>query len=293
MTDKPISAEFPFESHFIEVHGAKMHYIDVGEGDPVLFLHGNPTSSYLWRNIIPYMSDRTRCIAPDLIGMGKSDKPDIAYRFVDHYKYINGFIEALDLKNITLVIHDWGSGLGFHYAMQNEDNVKGIAFMEAIIRPVTWTAFPGAFGVLFRLFRTPGIGELINGRLNFFVTRVIPVSVVRPLTKAEKDYYAAAYPNYADRKPVWQWPREIPINGAPADNHALIDAYWQKLQQSSLPKLLLAAEPGALMPASTVKELQDKLPNLTVEHIGPGQHYVQEDNPHGIGEALQKWYAGL
>jgi len=125
MSAAPISPEFPFESHYVEVHGSKMHYIDEGTGDPVLFLHGNPTSSYLWRNIIPYLSDHARCITPDLIGMGKSDKPDIPYRFTDHYRYITGFIEALNLKNITFVIHDWGSGLGFHYAMQNEGRIDG------------------------------------------------------------------------------------------------------------------------------------------------------------------------
>ncbi|MEL7232893.1 MAG: alpha/beta fold hydrolase, partial [Chloroflexota bacterium] len=141
MTSNAISTDFPFESRFVDVHGSKMHYVDVGEGAPVLFLHGNPTSSYLWRNIIPHMSDHARCIAPDLIGMGKSDKPDIPYRFDDHYRYITGFIEALDLTNITLVIHDWGSALGFHYAMQHEDNVKGVAFMEAIVRPMSWSDF--------------------------------------------------------------------------------------------------------------------------------------------------------
>lgn len=293
MTNKSISADFPFESHFVEVHGSQMHYVDVGQGDPVLFLHGNPTSSYLWRNIIPYLSDRARCIAPDLIGMGKSDKPDIPYRFTDHYKYIRGFIEVLGLKNITLVIHDWGSGLGFHYAMQNQDNVKGIAFMEAIIRPMSMSAMPFPFGLFFQLFRTPSVGEFMNGRLNFFVTQILSRATVRSLSDAEKKYYAAPYPDYASRKPVWQWPREIPFDGKPADNHAIIESYWNQLQQSQLPKLLLYATPGGIIPEATVPELKEKLQNLTTEHIGAGIHYVQEDNPHGIGEAIQKWYETL
>ncbi|MEL6147991.1 MAG: haloalkane dehalogenase, partial [Chloroflexota bacterium] len=196
MTSNAISTDFPFESRFVDVHGSKMHYVDVGEGAPVLFLHGNPTSSYLWRNIIPHMSDHARCIAPDLIGMGKSDKPDIPYRFDDHYRYITGFIEALDLTNITLVIHDWGSALGFHYAMQHEDNVKGVAFMEAIVRPMSWSDFPGPFSLIFRMFRTPGVGEIINGRLNFFVTQLVPNSIVRPLTDVERIRYGEPYPDY-------------------------------------------------------------------------------------------------
>lgn len=291
MSKQPISSAFPFESKYIEVHGSQMHYIDVGEGDPILFLHGNPTSSYLWRNIIPYMSDRARCIAPDLIGMGKSDKPNIPYRFDDHYKYITGFIEALDLKQITLVIHDWGSGLGFNYAMQNENNIKGIAFMEAIIRPMSLSSFPFQFALLFRLFRTGGVGEFMNGRMNFFVKQMLPAATVRSLSAAEKAYYAEPYPDYASRKPTWQWPREIPFSSQPADNYATIQAYWEKLQQSPVPKLMLTATPGGIIPESAVPELQQKLPNLTTVHIGAGTHYVQEDNPHGIGKALQEWYA--
>ena len=293
MTSASISPNFPYEPHYVEVHGSKMHYVDEGAGGPILFLHGNPASSYLWRNVIPHLSDQGRCIAPDLIGMGKSDKPDIAYRFNDHYKYISGFIDALDLKNIILVIHDWGSALGFHYAMQNEDNVKGIAFMEAIMYPVTWSMFPLPFKILFKLFRTKGIGELINGRLNFFAKQMTQRTILRRLTDVEKAHYAAPYPNYASRKPTWQWPREIPIEGHPADNHAIIESYWQKLQQSPLPKLMITAKPGALITQKMADMLQQKLPNLTTEHIGAGMHFIHEDNPHGIGEAISKWLATL
>ena len=155
MATQKISVDFPYQSHYIPVHGSKIHYIDKGEGDPILFLHGNPTSSYLWRNIIPHLTSLGRCIAPDLIGMGKSDKPDIEYRFFDHVKYIEGFVEQMELKKVALVIHDWGSGLGFHYAAAHENNVKGIAFMEAILMPISWDQFPRGWRKFFKQYGTP------------------------------------------------------------------------------------------------------------------------------------------
>ncbi len=156
---RSISADFPYTLHYIEVHGSKLHYVDEGSGDPILFLHGNPTSSYLWRNIFPYVTPLARGIAHDLIGMGKSEKPDIEYRFFDHVTYVEGFIELMGLKNITLVIHDWGSALDFHYAMRHENNMKGLAFMEAIMAPApSWEVFPAESKALFKAFRTPGVG---------------------------------------------------------------------------------------------------------------------------------------
>jgi haloalkane dehalogenase len=169
-----ISPKYPFESKFIDINGSKMHYIDVGKGSPILFLHGNPTSSYLWRNIIPYLQPSARCIAPDLIGMGKSGKPDIDYTFEDHYDYLEKFIEKLNLKNITLVIHDWGSGLGFHYANKHRDNVKGIAFMEAMVKPLSWKDMPSDMRLPFRMLRTPFIGWLMISVGNIFVKKMIP-----------------------------------------------------------------------------------------------------------------------
>lgn len=158
MEHPEISADFNFESNHIDIDGSKIHYIDIGSGDPILFLHGNPTSSYLWRNIIPYLTSSGRCIAMDLIGMGKSDKPDINYRFVEHARYVDGFIDKMGLKKITLIVHDWSSALGLHYAMRHEDNIKAIAFMEAILRTLTWADFPKDMKMGFRLFRTPLIG---------------------------------------------------------------------------------------------------------------------------------------
>lgn len=290
---KPISAAFPFQSHTCEVLDSTIHYIDEGSGDPILFLHGNPTSSYLWRNIIPYVTSLGRAIAPDLIGMGRSDKPDIDYRFEDHYRYLSAFIAALGLDNITLVIHDWGSGLGFHYASQHPERIKGIAFMEAILRPLQWDDFPPDFRLGFQMMRAPGIGWLAVSVANIFVKQVLPNAVVRDLGDEEMAAYSAPFPTVASRKPVRQWPLEIPINGYPSRMVNIVGDYSAWLQQSPLPKLLFHANPGGLVPAEVVDWCRENLPNLTTVDIGPGIHFVQEDNPHLIGEELATWYQTL
>ena len=293
MTTKAISANFPFESKYVEIDGSKIHYIDEGSGDPILFLHGNPTSSYLWRNIIPYLVPYGRCIALDLIGMGKSDKPDCDYRFFAHAKYVEGFIKKLELSNLTLVVHDWGSALGFHYAMRHENNMKGMAFMEALMRPAKWDDFPNDFRMGFRLFRTPGIGWLMISVMNMFVTQILPQAIVRKLSEEEKNYYAAPYKTVQSRKPVRQWPCEIPIEGKPADVYEVISNYNQKLQESEVPKLLFFATPGGIINSKTVDWCKQNLKNLQVVDIGEGIHFLQEDNPHVIGEELAKWYTEL
>jgi len=293
MTTKAISANFPFESKYVEIDGSKIHYIDEGSGDPILFLHGNPTSSYLWRNIIPYLVPHGRCIALDLIGMGKSDKPDIDYRFFDHSKYVERFIEKLGLSNLTLVIHDWGSALGFHYAMRHEHNIKGIAFMEAIMKPMKWEDFPSDFRMGFKLFRTSGIGWLMISVMNMFVTQILPQAIVRKLSAEEKNYYAAPYKTVQSRKPVRQWPCEIPIEGKPADVYEVISNYNQKLQESELPQLLFFATPGGIIDSRMVDWCKQNLKNLQVVDIGEGIHFLQEDHPHVIGEVLAKWYPDL
>lgn len=290
---KAISPDFPFESHFVEVEGSKIHYVDEGEGDPILFLHGNPTSSYLWRNIIPYMTSQGRCIAPDLIGMGKSDKPDIDYDFFDHVKYIDGFIEALGLKNITLVIHDWGSGIGFHYAMRHEENIKAIAFMEAILQPIPSYEAMGAMGAMFKSWRTPGVGEQMLIENNMFVEQVLPGAVSRGLTEAEMEHYRAPYLKPESRKPVWMWPSQVPIGGEPPKVVAAVESYNAKLQASELPKILFYATPGALITAPVVEWCKANLKNLTTVDIGAGVHFVQEDHPHLIGSKLAEWHKGL
>jgi haloalkane dehalogenase len=294
MVAEKISADFPYESRFLEVHGANIHYIEKGAGDPILFLHGNPTSSYLWRNIIPHLTSVGRCIAIDLIGMGKSDKPDMEYRFFDHVKYVEGFIEKMRLENITLVIHDWGSGLGFHYAMHHESNVKGIAFMEAIIMSVpSWDWFPAEMKGIFQAFRTPDIGWDMIVNKNIFIEQILPGGVVRKLTEDEMNYYRSPFVDPASRRPVWQWPNEIPIGGEPRDVAEAVDNYSGKLQQSELPKLLFYATPGALLPQLVVDWCQQKLKKLSSVNIGQGLHYLQEDNPHLIGSEIANWYKTL
>jgi haloalkane dehalogenase len=293
MEAKAISADFPFESRYVEIHGAKIHYIDEGSGDPILFLHGNPTSSYLWRNIIPYLVPHGRCIALDLIGMGKSDKPDLDYRFFDHSEFVEGFITELNLSNITLAIHDWGSAIGFHYAMRHESNIKGIAFMEAFLNPMTWGDFPSDFRMGFKLMRTPGIGWFLISVMNMFVNQILPKAIVRKLSAEEKEYYAAPYETVQSRKPVRQWPCEIPIEGKPADVYEVISSYNQRLQESELPKLLFYGAPGGLIDDKKVEWCKKNLKGLKVVDIGEGLHFVQEDNPHLIGEELAKWYLTL
>ena len=293
MQSKQISSAFPFASRYVEVHGWRMHYIDEGSGDPILFLHGNPTSSYLWRNIIPYLTHLGRCIAPDLIGMGRSDKPDIAYRFTDHSKYVDGFIEKLGLSRITLVVHDWGSGLGFHYAARNEDRIKAVAFMEAIYRPAKWEDFPPDFRMGFRLMRTPVIGWLLISVANFFVNQILPKATVRRLGAEEMNHYRAPFTTIASRRPVRRWPCEIPIEGSPADVHQIVLDYNRWLQATPLPKLLFHATPGGIITESGARWCASHLKNITSVHIGPGIHYLQEDNPHLIGEKLAQWYRSL
>jgi len=279
---------------YADVLGSRMYYVDVGEGPPVLFLHGNPTSSYLWRNVIPHVSGVGRCIAPDLIGMGRSDKPDLDYRFVDHARYVSGFIDALGLEDFTLVVHDWGSALGFHYAHRNEDNVRGLAFMEAILAPVpSWDAFPEGARQMFQAFRTPGVGWDLIAKQNVFIEQAIPGSVVRKLSDVEMDAYRAPFPDEPSRKPIWRWPNEIPIEGEPADVTEIVGAYNGWLQETQLPKLLFHADPGALIQAPMVEWARSALPNLETVDLGKGIHYVQEDNPDTIGREVARWVAAL
>jgi haloalkane dehalogenase len=287
--DTTISSKFPFDSKFIEINGSDMHYVDVGKGDTILFLHGQPTSSYLWRNIIPHLQTGARCIAPDLIGMGKSGKPDIAYTFEDHYDYLLKFIEKLGLKNITLVIHDWGSGLGFHYANTHRDNIKGIAFMEAIIKPMDWKDFPSDYKIMFKLLRAPFIGWLMLSVANMFLKKVVPDSIVRKLSKEEYDNYLKPYPTVSSRKPVRAWPQQLPISGKPKHMHEIIDNYNKWLTTSDIPKICLYAHPGAIITKKQVEYIGNKFPNTKLVDIGKGRHYLQEDQPHTIGKEIAKW----
>ncbi|MFQ5699865.1 MAG: haloalkane dehalogenase [Myxococcota bacterium] len=294
MPEENISPEFPFEPHYTAVLGSRMHYVDEGGGDPILFLHGQPTSSYLWRNVIPHLVSRGRCIAPDLIGMGKSEKPDLEYRFFDHARYLDQFILELGLRDVTLVLHDWGSALGFHYARRHEGNVKALAFMEAILAPVgSMDWFPPEMREIFEKFRDPEVGwDLIVNR-NVFIDELMPQLILRKLSDEEMDHYRAPFRDPAHRKPMWRWPNEIPIGGEPADMHEVIVTYNRWLQESPLPKLLAHVTPGNALPPPMVAWCREHLPNLTTVDMGRGLHFIQEDMPRRIGTELAAWYSRL
>ena len=293
MTERKISAAMPYESRFVEVEGSRIHYVEEGSGDPVLFIHGNPTSCYLWRNVMPHLASGARCLALDLIGMGRSDKPDLDYRLVDHARYVDGFIAALGLERLTLVLHDWGSALGFHYARRHEENVRGIAFMEGIVRPLTWDEWPRTVRSLFQQFRTPDVGwDLVVNR-NAFVEQVLPGAILRKLTDEEMARYREPFTDPAARRPVWRWPNEIPVDGEPAEVASLVGEYSIWLGASSVPKLLLHAQPGAILRKDLVAWCREHVKNLRIVDVGPGLHFIQEDRPHEIGEAIRRWYLGL
>jgi haloalkane dehalogenase len=273
----------------VRVLDSTIAYRESGSGDPIVFLHGNPTSSYLWRNVVPRLESEGRCLAPDLIGMGRSGKPAIDYGFADHARYLDAWFDALDLRRVTLVIHDWGSALGFDWARRHADRVAAIAFMEAIVRPLAWEEWPEASRELFRSFRTPGIGEKLIFEKNVFLERVLPGSIMRKLTDEEMDAYREPFRDPAARRPMWRWPNQIPLDGEPADVVDVVARYARWLGESDVPKLLLTFEPGILIRAPMVAWCREHVRRLEVQPIGPGSHFVQEDHPEAIGDAVKAW----
>jgi haloalkane dehalogenase len=293
MSDATISAGDPNPRMRVNIHGVEMAYVDVGNGDPIVLLHGNPTSSYLWRNVIPHLSGLGRCLAPDLVGMGASGRtPDGSYRFVDHARYLDGWFDALGLKrNVTLVIHDWGSALGFHWARRNAASVKGIAYMEAIVRPVTLAEWPEAARKVFVGMRSAAGDEMVL-KNNVFIERILPGSVMRKLSEAEMAVYRKPYLEPGEsRRPMLTWPRQIPIDGEPADVTAIVKAYAEWLSGSPLPKLFVNAEPGAIL-IGPQREYCRQWPNQR-EVTVRGSHFIQEDSPHEIGSAVAGWLGAL
>jgi len=278
------------EKRFVPVEGATMAYVEEGTGDPIVFLHGNPTSSFLWRSVIPEVRDLGRCIAPDLIGMGDSEAlpPGTEYRFVEHRRYLDGFLDAVDAtENVTFVVHDWGSALGFDWANRHRDAVAGIAYMEAIVRPVTWEEWPEASRRIFQGMRSPAGEELILEK-NVFIERILPASVIRELTDEEMDEYRRPFREAGERRrPMLTWPREIPIDGEPADVHEIVASYAEWLARSDVPKLFVAADPGAIL-VGPQREFCRSWPNQT-EVTVPGIHFVQEDAGPEIGKAIAAW----
>jgi haloalkane dehalogenase len=274
-----------------------MAYREAGRRDaPVaLFLHGNPTSSYIWRNIIPHVAPVAHCIAPDLIGFGQSGKPDIAYRFADHVRYLDAFIAASGIASAYLVAQDWGSALAFHLAARRGDFVRGLAFME-FIRPMpTWNDFLRGEPArdIFRKFRTPGEGEGLILENNIFVERVLPRGIVRKLSEEEMAIYRAPFPTAQSRRPVWRFPNELPIAGEPPDVYALIEQAHAALKASQYPKLLFVGDPGALVSPTFAESFAGALTDCRVVQLGAGAHFLQEDHPETIGRSVAEWIGGI
>lgn len=280
----------------VRVLDRSMAYVEMGEGDPIVFLHGNPTSSYLWRNIMPHLAGMGRCIAPDLIGMGGSDKlPDSGperYRFTEHREYLDAFFEVMGLtSNVTFVIHDWGSALGFDWARRNPDAVRGIAYMEGIVRPVTWDEWNPDARAVFEGFRSPA-GEVMVLEKNIFVERVLPGSVLREMSDEEMDVYREPFARSGEnRRPTLTWPREIPLGGEPEDVVAIVQDYADWMAENDLPKLFVNADPGAIL-IGAQREFCRQWKNQH-EVTVPGVHFIQEDSPHEIGAAIAGWYKSL
>ncbi len=280
------------QKQFIDVHGKRMAYVEIGTGDPIVFQHGNPTSSYLWRNIMPALADRGRCIAVDLIGMGDSDRLDNSgpdrYRFVEHRDYLFAAWEQLGVNdNVTLVIHDWGSALGFDWAHTHENRVRGIAYMEGIVQPVTWDDWPESARPVFEAFRSPAGEDMILEK-NLFIERVLPGSVLRELSDEEMDVYRRPYREPGEsRRPTLTWPRQIPIDGEPEDVTSIVREYSTWLAGSDIPKLFVNAEPGAILTGAQ-REYCRTFPNQT-EVTVRGSHFIQEDSPVEIAAAIADW----
>jgi len=293
-----ISAAFPYQKQRRRVLGREMAYVEVGQGDPIVLLHGNPTSSYLWRNVLPHLQPLGRCIAPDLIGMGDSDKlPNSgpgSYRFVEHRLYLDALLEALDVRrHVTLVIHDWGSALGFDWANRHREAVKGIAYMEAILLPQRWDHWdkfnmrPALQGL------RSEAGEEMVLRDNFFIEKILPGAILRTLSDEEMAHYRRPFAEPGEgRRPTLTWPRQIPIEGEPAEVVAVVTAYDEWLKTSSVPKLFLKAEPGGILSAGPDLDFARSLPAQTEVTVA-GVHFIQEDSPDEIGRAIVDWMASL
>ena len=288
------ATEHPYQT--IEVLGKQMAYVEMGEGDPIIFQHGNPTSSYLWRNIMPHVKHLGRCIAIDLIGMGRSDKLDNSgpdrYTYVEHRKYFDAALEALGVSsNVTLVIHDWGSALGFDWARRHPDAVKGICYMEAVVKPMTWDEWPDAATQVFQGFRSPA-GESMVLENNVFVENVLPGSILRTLSDEEMAVYRRPFAEPGEgRRPTLTWPRQIPLAGEPADVVSIVEEYGAWVSKSDVPKLFVNAEPGAIL-TGAMRDFCRSWPNQTEVTVA-GNHFVQEDSPDEIGTAIADWLSKI
>lgn len=286
----------PATQQFATINGKRIAYLEAGSGDPIVLLHGNPTSSYLWRNVIPHLEGLGRVIAPDLIGQGDSEKlPESEgserYSFQVAFDYLDGLLKHIAAdQNVTLVLHDWGSGLGFHWASQNPQAVKGIAYMEAIVAPLSWQDWPESARGIFQGFRSDKGEDLVLTR-NLFVEGVLPSSVLRDLSEEEMAHYRAPFDTPANRQPTLNWPRQIPIDGEPPHMVSLVEAYGAFMAESPIPKLFINAEPGSIL-VGAQRDFCRRWPNQT-EVTVEGLHFIQEDSPEAIGRAIADWYPTL
>ncbi len=296
MTISEISAHDPYPRHRVNSAGVELAYVDTGNGsgaDPVVFLHGNPTSSYLWRNVISHVEPLARCLAPDLVGMGESGRTvDGSYRFVDHRRHLDAWFDAvLPEGPVTLVVHDWGSALGFDWAYRHPGRIKGLAYMEAIVCSLTMDGWPEAARRVFQGFRSEAGEEMVLVN-NIFLERVLPGSTLHGISDAVMEVYRRPYLEPGEsRRPMLSWPREIPIDGEPADVVAIVDEYAAWLSQSDVPKLFINAEPGAIL-SGPQREYCRAWPNQQ-EVTVPGVHFIQEESPEEVGKAIAEWYSGL
>jgi haloalkane dehalogenase len=291
-----LAETMPYEKKFASVKGKQIAYLEEGSGDPIVLLHGNPTSSFLWRNVVPELVESGRVIVPDLIGQGDSEKLPASegaerYTLEVAYSYVDGLLEAIGAKrNVTLVIHDWGSALGFMWAMRNAAAVKGVAYMEAIVKPVAWADWPeGAVGI-FKGFRSEKGEDLILNR-NMFIEGVLPTSVIRTLSETEMDAYRAPHLSAEDRQPLLNWPRQIPIEGEPEDVVTLVNEYGAFMAGSDIPKLFINADPGSIL-VGPQREFCRSWPNQQ-EVTVKGLHFIQEDSPVEIGQAVANWVKAI
>lgn len=286
------AAEWRARKKTATVLGADMAYLELGEGDPIVLLHGNPTSSFLWRDVVPHLESLGRCLLPDLMGMGDSDKLQDSgpgrYRFVEHRRYLDALLEMLGVEDrVTLVVHDWGSALGFDWAHRHPDRVRGVAYMEAIVTPLTWEDWPEPARRMFQGLRSPAGEEMILDK-NVFVENILPGSILRTLTDDEMDEYRRPFAEPGEgRRPTITWPREIPIGGEPADVHEIVSGYSRWLAMADLPKLFVNADPGAIL-TGRQRELCRSWPNQE-EVTAAGIHFLQEDSGEAIGRAVADW----
>ena len=293
-----ISSDYNFAPHYVEVFGSRMHYVDEGKGDPILLVHGNATWSYIWRNVIPHLTPYARCVAPDLIGFGLSDKPNIEYQWTEQADYLEEFIRKLGLKNITLVLNDFGISLGMHYAMSHEPNVKRMAFFEGVFKTFASLeeAYTADFRPLFKRFRTGdegGEGYQLLVDQNVFIEQLLPRAAGRELTEEELRRYREPFKEVRSRIPIWRFARCVPIGGEPKDVWDTMTEAVEWFRRTDLPKLLFYATPGGLVTPEFVEWCRRNLKNLKVVHVGPGVHYLTETSPHVIGRELVKWLGEL